>query len=158
VRVLRRIDGHGRRIGQHEHPVELAQAQAQVFTRARRARRAALHHLLHRRSRERGRALPDRARVGPQLRGDREGGQQLAVRGGQRHRDRRVIAGAPLAQLAGAARQLGSEHAAQPRRGVTRRAGAARVGEGPLELARRTGHPRSVGGAVSAARQRVRSA
>ena len=137
VRVLRRLQRLGRRVGEQEHPVELAEAQPQVVARAGRPGRGALHHLLHRGRRQRGRALAHRARVRAQLRRHRQRGQQLALHRRHGHGDRRLVAGARLSELAGAALQLGIEQAAQLCGGVARRVGAARLAERLLELGAR---------------------
>ena len=148
VGIFHRLGGVGRRIGEQEHPVELAQPQPQVVARVRRAGRRALHHLLHRRGGQRRGALAHRARVRAQLRRDGQHGEQLVARRRQGHRDRRLISRPPLGQLAHAAPELSIEQPAKARRRVARGVTATGVHQRLLELARGSGHQSSVRGAA----------
>jgi hypothetical protein len=148
-RIFRGLERLRRGIGERQHSAQLAEPQSQLVAGARRAGRGALDHMLDRRGCKRARALPHRAGVRPQLGRDREDGRHVRADRTDRDSDRRAVAGPRLRELDEAAPELRVEQVAQARGGVARRVRSARVGQGPLELARRVGHPGSLCGVAT---------
>ena len=125
----------GGRIGEREEAVVLAEQQREVRRRGRGSRLGRLHEPLDRGRRQHLAALADHRRVRPQPGRQRENRHDRTAGGGDRQGDRALAAGARLLELARPALQLGPQQRAQPGRPLTRRAGAARIGQGQRQLA-----------------------
>ncbi len=114
-----------------------AEQQLQVGGEPRRAGIGALHQRRDGGGGQLEAAIRHGGGVGAQARVNRQRGDRGPLAGGERRHDRPLAPGARLAQLAGAALELGREQLAQPGAMLARRLGAARVGEHALQLALR---------------------
>ena len=85
------------------------------------------------------------ARVGSELYGQRQSGEDGTVRGGEHRHDRIRVAGPLLPELQGPAFERRIERVATPGGSLSRGLDTARVSQHPLELARPTHAAESTG-------------
>ena len=152
VRVFHRLGRVGRRVGQQEHPVELAEAQPQILARraAGRARRPPPRARLPRRPAPPSARPPRRGRpAAPGVTGSTASTSLLGRRHG--HGDRRLVSRAPLGQLARARARARRRAACE---GAPRSRAALRRRRRPQAPARARSGASAMPGAYASLRER----